>query len=93
MGYAMEKDLLLCLDAGHFHPTEPIADKISSLLLYRPELLLHVSRPVRWDSDHVVIINDDLLFTTQELKRCDAYGKVHFALDFFDASINRSVHG
>lgn len=90
MGYVLtNKDVILCLDAGHFHPTETISDKLSSLLVYKDELLLHVSRGVRWDSDHVVILNDDLLSITQELKRCNAYSKVHFALDFFDASINR----
>ncbi|MGI6777353.1 MAG: L-rhamnose isomerase [Acetivibrionales bacterium] len=90
MGYTMtNNDVILCLDAGHFHPTETISDKISSLLIYKDELLLHVSRGVRWDSDHVVILNDDLLAIANELKRCNAYGKVHFALDFFDGSINR----
>ena len=90
MGYVVSRDnVILCLDAGHFHPTETIADKISSILTYKDELLLHVSRGVRWDSDHVVIFNDDTLAIAQEIKRCNAYGKVHFALDFFDASINR----
>ncbi len=90
MGYVIgNKDVILCLDAGHFHPTETIADKISSLLTYKDELLLHVSRSVRWDSDHIVIFNDDTLAIAQEIKRCNAYNKVHFALDFFDASINR----
>jgi len=89
MGYALTRDVILCLDAGHFHPTETISDKISALLAYKDELLLHVSRGVRWDSDHVVILNDDLLSIASELKRCKAYNKVHFALDFFDASINR----
>jgi L-rhamnose isomerase len=74
---------------GHFHLSESIADKVSSLLLYTNELLLHVSRPVRWDSDHVVILNDDLLALAQEVKRCGALDRVYFALDFFDASINR----
>lgn len=90
MGYVMSRDdVILCLDAGHFHPTETIADKISSVLTYKDELLLHVSRGVRWDSDHVVIFNDDTLAIAQEIKRCNAFGKVHFGLDFFDASINR----
>ncbi|NLX76874.1 MAG: L-rhamnose isomerase [Clostridiaceae bacterium] len=90
MGYVISRDdVILCLDAGHFHPTETIADKISSILTYKDELLLHVSRGVRWDSDHVVIFNDDTLSIAQEIKRCNAYDKVHFALDFFDASINR----
>ena len=89
MGYALTRDTLLCLDAGHFHPTEFISDKISSLLTYIDELLLHVSRGVRWDSDHVVILNDEVLAIAQELKRSNAFDKVHFGLDFFDASINR----
>jgi len=89
MGYALHKDIALCLDAGHFHPTESIADKISSMLLYCKELLLHVSRGVRWDSDHVVILNDEILAIAQEVKRCDAFKRIYYALDFFDASINR----
>lgn len=89
MGYSMTRDVMLCLDAGHFHPTETISDKISSILTYSDELLLHVSRGVRWDSDHVVILNDDLLSIAHELKRSNAFDKVHIALDFFDASINR----
>ncbi len=90
MGYVFSnKDVILCLDAGHFHPTETISDKLSSILTYKDELLLHVSRGVRWDSDHVVIFNDDTIAIAQEIKRCQAYDRVHFALDFFDASINR----
>lgn len=89
MGYGLKNDVMLCFDMGHFHPTESVADKISSLLQFQDELLLHVSRPVRWDSDHVVILSDDLTALAQEVKRCNAYGKVYFALDFFDASINR----
>ena len=89
MGYAITRDIMVCLDAGHFHPTEGIADKISSVLTFTKELLLHVSRGVRWDSDHVVILNDDVLAIAQEIKRCNAIDRVHFALDFFDASINR----
>ncbi|MGD8857215.1 MAG: L-rhamnose isomerase, partial [Chloroflexota bacterium] len=89
LGYATEQQILLCLDAGHYHPTETIADKISSSLLYVPELLLHVSRGVRWDSDHVVTMNDDLLAITQEIVRGDYLNRVHIGLDFFDASINR----
>jgi L-rhamnose isomerase len=81
--------LLLCLDAGHFHPTETISDKLSSVLLFVPEVLLHVSRGVRWDSDHVVTYNDDLQAITQEIVRGDALDRVHIGLDFFDASINR----
>lgn len=89
LGYAVWKGVLLCLDAGHFHPTETIADKLSAVLLYVPEVLLHVSRGVRWDSDHVVIFNDDLQSIAQEVVRGDALGRVHIGLDFFDASINR----
>lgn len=89
MGYALTRDVLVCLDAGHFHPTEGIADKISSLLTFQDHILLHVSRGVRWDSDHVIVLNDDLLSTAQEIKRCKALDRVYFALDFFDASINR----
>jgi L-rhamnose isomerase len=88
-GYAVTRKKLLCLDAGHFHPTEGIADKISSCLLYLDELLLHVSRGVRWDSDHVVILTDDLLMTAQEIVRGGFLNRVHIGLDFFDASINR----
>ncbi|MCO5195996.1 MAG: L-rhamnose isomerase [Anaerolineae bacterium] len=89
MGYAIQNQTLLTLDAGHFHPTETIADKISSTLLYVPELLLHVSRGVRWDSDHVVTLTDDLQAIMQEIVRHDALDRVHIGLDFFDASINR----
>ncbi len=88
MGYAMANRKLLCLDAGHFHPTEGIADKISSVLLYLDEILLHVSRGVRWDSDHVVSLTDDLYAIAQEIVRGDEK-RVHIGLDFFDASINR----
>jgi len=89
LGYATSRQTLLCLDAGHFHPTEMISEKLSSVLMFVPELLLHVSRPVRWDSDHVVILNDELLAIAQELVRLDTFEKVHIGLDFFDASINR----
>ncbi len=89
LGYATSRQTLLCLDAGHFHPTEMISEKLSSVLMFVPELLLHVSRPVRWDSDHVVILNDELLAIAQELVRLDMFEKVHIGLDFFDASINR----
>jgi len=99
LGYAITRKKLLCLDAGHFHPTESIADKISSVLLYLPEILLHVSRGVRWDSDHVVTLNDDLLAIARETIAA-AYGwgesplkprrrRIHLGLDYFDASINR----
>lgn len=89
MGYAISRKKLLCLDAGHFHPTEGIADKISSALIYLPELLLHVSRGVRWDSDHVVTFTDDLQAIAQEIVRNDALNRVHIGLDYFDAQINR----
>jgi L-rhamnose isomerase len=89
LGYAIAKGKLLCLDAGHFHPTEGIADKISSVLTYLDEILLHVSRGVRWDSDHVVILSDDLRAIAEEIVRGDYLGRVHIGLDFFDASINR----
>ena len=89
LGYAIANSKLLCLDAGHFHPTETISDKISSVLLYVPELLLHVSRGVRWDSDHVVTLTDELQAIMQEIVRGDFLSRVHIGLDFFDASINR----
>ncbi|HBG25526.1 MAG: L-rhamnose isomerase [Planctomycetes bacterium GWF2_41_51] len=89
MGYAATRKKLLCLDAGHFHPTEVISDKISSVLTFLDEILLHVSRPVRWDSDHVVILNDELYAISQELIRGGYLDRVHIGLDFFDASINR----
>jgi L-rhamnose isomerase len=80
---------LLCLDAGHFHPTEQLADKISSVLQFVPRLLLHVSRGVRWDSDHVVLLDDPTIAIMEELVRGDYLGRTHIGLDFFDASINR----
>jgi L-rhamnose isomerase len=89
LGYAVENGTLLCLDAGHYHPTESIADKISSVLTWLDEILLHVSRGVRWDSDHVVILSDDLRAIAEEVVRGDYLGRVHVGLDFFDASINR----
>ncbi len=89
LGYAITHNKMLCLDAGHFHPTEMISDKISSVLMYVPELLLHVSRPVRWDSDHVVTFTDELQAIMRELVRGDYLQRVHIGLDFFDASINR----
>lgn len=89
MGYAIKNQTALCLDAGHFHPTESIADKISSVLMYVPELLLHVSRGVRWDSDHVVLLDDQTQAVMQELVRCDVLPRTRIGLDFFDASINR----
>ena len=87
--YALSRKILLTLDSGHFHPTESIADKISALLLYLDQLLLHVSRGVRWDSDHVVTFNDDLQAITQEIVRNKALERIHIGLDYFDASINR----
>jgi L-rhamnose isomerase len=89
LGYAVKNQKLVCLDAGHYHPTENMADKISSVLCFVPEILLHVSRGVRWDSDHVVILNDDLQAIAQELVRGDYLGRTHLGLDYFDASINR----
>lgn len=89
LGYAITRRKVLCLDAGHFHPTEAVADKLSSVLQYLDRVLLHVSRGVRWDSDHVVTLTDDLHAIAQELVRGDYLGRVHVGLDFFDASINR----
>ena len=89
LGYAVRSGKLLTLDAGHFHPTETIADKLSSALMFVPEVLLHVSRGIRWDSDHVVILNDDLKAIAEELVRHNVLERVHIGLDFFDASINR----
>lgn len=89
IGYAAQRGKLITLDTGHFHPTESVADKVSSLLLFVPELMLHVSRPVRWDSDHVTIMNDDTMDLCKEIVRCDALNRVHIGLDYFDASINR----
>lgn len=87
--YALTRKILLTLDSGHFHPTETISDKISSLLIYHDQLLLHVSRGVRWDSDHVVTSNDDLQAIAGEIVRNDGLERVHIDLDYFDASINR----
>ncbi len=89
LGYAVQNNILLCLDAGHFHPTEVISDKISSVLTFLDEILLHVSRGVRWDSDHVVILSDELRAIAEEIVRGDYLNRVHIGLDFFDASINR----
>jgi L-rhamnose isomerase len=89
LGYAITRRKLLCLDAGHFHPTETIADKISSVLLYLPEILLHVSRGVHWDSDHVVTFTDDLQAMAREIIANGYTNRVHLGLDYFDASINR----
>lgn len=89
LGYAVSRGKVLCLDAGHFHPTEVVSDKISSVLLWVDRLLLHVSRGVRWDSDHVVILSDELREIAKELVRGGYLPRVHIGLDFFDASINR----
>ncbi len=89
LGYAIANDVLLCLDAGHFHPTEVISDKISAVLTFLDEVLLHVSRGVRWDSDHVVLLTDELQAIAQEIVRGGYLERVHIGLDFFDASINR----
>jgi len=89
LSYALENKMLLCLDTGHYHPTEIVSDKISSVLTFLEEILLHVSRPVRWDSDHVVILSDELRAIAQEIVRGDYLERIHIGLDFFDASINR----
>lgn len=89
MGYAVSNGLMATLDMGHFHPTEDVYDKISSMLLFSPEILLHVSRPVRWDSDHVVIFNDSVQMLAQEIVWAGALDRVNIGLDYFDASINR----
>lgn len=89
LGYAVSRKKLLCLDAGHFHPTETIADKLSAVLTWLDEVLLHVSRGVRWDSDHVVTLTDDLRAIAEEVARGNYWERVHIGLDFFDASINR----
>ena len=89
LGYAIENKKMLCLDSGHFHPTEVISDKISSVLAFLDKILLHVSRGVRWDSDHVVIFSDELRAIAQEIVRGDFLDRVQVGLDFFDASINR----
>ncbi len=89
LSYALANNILLCLDTGHFHPTESIADKLSAILLFLDEVLLHVSRGVRWDSDHVVILSDELEAIAQEVVRGQFLERVHIGLDYFDASINR----
>jgi L-rhamnose isomerase len=88
-GYALSRKLLYTLDTGHYHPTETITDKISAVMLFVPEILLHVSRGVRWDSDHVVLLSDDLHAIAQELVRGNFLARTHIGLDYFDASINR----
>jgi L-rhamnose isomerase len=89
MGYAMANDKVLCLDTGHYHPTEVVSDKLSAVFPFVDEVLLHVSRGVRWDSDHVVILSDETRAIMQELVRGSYLDRVHIGLDFFDASINR----
>jgi L-rhamnose isomerase len=89
LGYAVKNRKLLCLDAGHFHPTETLADKISSVLQFVPAIILHVSRGVRWDSDHVVLFDDATRATMEEIVRGQFLARTHIGLDFFDASINR----
>ena len=89
LGYGAKNNKIVTLDTGHFHLTESIADKISAVLLFTPEIMLHVSRPIRWDSDHVTIMNDDTLDLAKEIIRCDALDRVNIGLDYFDASINR----
>jgi L-rhamnose isomerase len=89
LGYAIKNNKLLTLDNGHYHPTEQVGDKISSVLQYVDELLLHLTRGLRWDSDHVVTFNDEILLITQEIIRANALGRVNVGLDYFDASLNR----
>lgn len=89
LGYAIKNNKLICLDNGHFHPTEQVGDKISSCLQFVDELLLHVTRPVRWDSDHVVTLNEDIQLIASEVVRNNFLSRVNIGLDFFDASINR----
>jgi L-rhamnose isomerase len=89
LGYAASRQKVLTLDAGHYHPTEMISEKISSVMLFCPGLLLHVSRPVRWDSDHVVILDDELIAIAKEIVRAKHRDRIYLGLDFFDASINR----
>jgi L-rhamnose isomerase len=89
LGYAIANHVLLTLDAGHFHPTETISDKLSAVLMFVDGMLLHISRGVRWDSDHVVTFSDDLQTIAQELVRGGYMNRVHLGLDYFDASINR----
>ncbi len=89
LAYGLLRGKMICLDLGHFHPTESVADKLSSLLLFCDEVLLHISRGVRWDSDHAVILSDEVRAVMEEIVRGDALGRAHLALDYFDASINR----
>jgi len=89
LSYAIANHMMLTLDTGHFHPTESVGDKISAIMPFIPELMLHISRGLRWDSDHVVIVSDDLIHLFEEIIRSQAMERIHLALDFFDASINR----
>ena len=91
MGYAIRNGTLLCLDMGHFHPTENIADKLSAVALSLDEILLHVSRPMRWDSDHVILLSDDILQMAHELVSADLLGRTSIGPDFFDATISRTA--
>ena len=91
LGYALRKGTLLCLDMGHFHPTENVADKLSSVAMSVDEILLHVSRPMRWDSDHVILLDDAILQMAQELVSANLLGRTHIGLDFFDATISRTA--
>ena len=91
LGYAIRKGTLLCLDMGHFHPTENIADKLSAVALSLPQILLHVSRPMRWDSDHVILLDDAILQMAHELVSADLLDRTAIGLDFFDATISRTA--
>lgn len=87
--YASRRDMMITLDTGHFHPTESVADKVSAMLLFVPELMLHVSRPIRWDSDHVTIMDDPTMDLFSEIVRAGALNRVHYGLDYFDGTLNR----
>ncbi len=89
LAYAISRDKMLCLDMGHFHPTELAADKVSAVLQFQDSLLLHVSRPMRWDSDHIVVLSDELYFMAHEVARAESGKNIYVGLDFFDASVNR----
>ncbi len=91
LGYAIRNETLLCLDMGHFHPTENVADKLSSVALSVDEILLHVSRPMRWDSDHVILLDDSIMQMAQELISAELLDRTHIGLDFFDATISRTA--
>jgi L-rhamnose isomerase len=89
VGYAIKNNIMITLDNGHFHPTEQVGDKISSILHFVDDILLHLTRGIRWDSDHVLTFNEELVLIAQEIVRCKALGRVNVGLDFFDASLNR----